>query len=58
MGKEKLISAFGLMNETVEASNIKKPRENNTAFLSGSWKLTGIWKMAEKFGPLLEDARD
>ena len=53
MGKE-VLSAFGLMNEKLEASNIKTT-ENNTAFLSGLE--TKASENAEKFGPLLEDAR-
>lgn len=53
MGKE-VLSAFGLMNEKLEASNVKTT-ENNTAFLSGLE--TKASENAEKFGPLLEDAK-
>ncbi|MDL5510837.1 gliding motility protein GldM [Arenibacter sp. M-2] len=53
MGKE-VLSAFGLMNEKLEASNIKTT-ENNMAFLSGLE--TKASENAEKFGPLLEDAK-
>lgn len=53
MSKE-VLAAFGLMNEKLEASNIKTS-ENNVAFLSGLE--TKASENAEKFGPLLEDAR-
>ncbi|MEH6682177.1 MAG: gliding motility protein GldM [Sediminicola sp.] len=53
MSKE-VLSAFGLMNEKLEASN-KKTTENNLAFLSGLE--TKASENEEKFGPLLQDAR-
>lgn len=53
MGKE-VLSAFGLMNEKLEASNVKTT-ENNMAFLSGLE--TKASENKEKFGPLLEDAK-
>ena len=53
MSKE-VLSAFGLMNEKLEASNIKTT-ENNVAFLSGLE--TKASENAEKFGPLLKDAK-
>lgn len=53
MGKE-VLSAFGLMNEKLEASNLKTT-ENNLAFLSGLE--TKAAENKEKFGPLLEDAK-
>ena len=53
MSKE-VLAAFGLMNEKLEASNIKT-EENNLAFLGGLE--TKASENAEKFGPLLEDAK-
>ena len=53
MSKE-VLSAFGLLNEKLEASNAKTT-ENNLAFLSGLE--TKASENNEKFGPLLEDAR-
>src|SRR5690554_782269 len=53
MGKE-VLSAFGLMNEKMEASNVKTT-ENNMAFLSGLE--TKAAENDAKFGPLLEDAK-
>jgi gliding motility-associated protein GldM len=53
MSKE-VLAAFGLMNEKLEASNAKT-EENNLAFLNGLE--TKASENAEKFGPLLEDAR-
>ena len=53
MSKE-VLAAFGLMNEKLEASNAKTT-ENNLAFLNGLE--TKASENAEKFGPLLEDAR-
>ena len=53
MSKE-VLSAFGLLNEKLEASNIKTT-ENNLAFLNGLE--TKASENNEKFGPLLEDAR-
>ncbi|HUH45772.1 MAG TPA: gliding motility protein GldM [Arenibacter sp.] len=53
MGKE-VLSAFGLMNEKMEASNVKTT-ENNLAFLSGLE--TKAAENSAKFGPLLEDAK-
>ncbi len=53
MSKE-VLSAFGLLNEKLEASNIKTT-ENNLAFLNGLE--TKAAENNEKFGPLLEDAR-
>ncbi|MDX1363416.1 type IX secretion system motor protein PorM/GldM [Arenibacter latericius] len=53
MGKE-VLSAFGLMNEKLEASNVKTT-ENNLAFLSGLE--TKASENNEKFGPLLADAK-
>jgi gliding motility-associated protein GldM len=53
MSKE-VLAAFGLMNEKLEASNVKTT-ENNLAFLSGLE--TKASENAEKFGPLLEDAQ-
>ncbi len=53
MSKE-VLSAFGLMNEKLEASN-DKTSENNVAFLTGLE--TKASENAEKFGPLLEDAK-
>ncbi len=53
MSKE-VLSAFGLLNEKLEASN-KKTTENNLAFLSGLE--TKATENAEKFGPLLKDAQ-
>ncbi|MGB5556025.1 MAG: gliding motility protein GldM [Flavobacteriaceae bacterium] len=53
MSKE-VLSAFGLMNEKLEASNAKTT-ENNVAFLSGLE--TKASENAEKFGPLLQDAK-
>lgn len=53
MSKE-VLSAFGLMNEKLEASNVKTT-ENNLAFLGGLE--TKASENKEKFGPLLEDAK-
>ena len=53
MSKE-VLAAFGLMNEKLEASNIKTS-ENNVAFLTGLE--TKASENAEKFGPLLKDAK-
>ncbi|MEA1785503.1 gliding motility protein GldM [Arenibacter sp. GZD96] len=53
MSKE-VLSAFGLMNEKLEASN-QKTTENNLAFLSSLE--TKAEENAEKFGPLLKDAK-
>ncbi|MBT8205723.1 MAG: gliding motility protein GldM [Eudoraea sp.] len=53
MSKE-VLAAFGIMNEKLEASNMKTS-ENNVAFLSGLE--TKASENAEKFGPLLEDAK-
>lgn len=53
MSKE-VLAAFGIMNEKLEASNIKTS-ENNVAFLSGLE--TKAAENTEKFGPLLEDAK-
>ncbi len=53
MSKE-VLAAFGIMNEKLEASNVKTSA-NNTAFLSGLE--TKASENAEKFGPLLEDAK-
>ncbi len=53
MSKE-VLAAFGIMNEKLEASNTKTS-ENNVAFLSGLE--TKASENAEKFGPLLEDAK-
>lgn len=53
MSKE-VLAAFGLMNEKLEASNIKTS-ENNLAFLAGLE--TKASENSEKFGPLLEDAK-
>ncbi|MBT8235032.1 MAG: gliding motility protein GldM [Bacteroidia bacterium] len=53
MSKE-VLAAFGLMNEKLEASNAKTT-ENNVAFLTGLE--TKASENAEKFGPLLEDAK-
>ncbi len=54
MSKE-VLAAFGLMNEKLEASNNIKTEENNLAFLGGLE--TKASENAEKFGPLLEDAK-
>ena len=53
MSKE-VLAAFGLMNEKLEASNAKTT-ENNIAFLTGLE--TKASENAEKYGPLLEDAK-
>ena len=53
MSKE-VLSAFGLMNEKLEASNVKTT-ENNVAFLTGLE--TKASENSEKFGPLLKDAQ-
>ena len=53
MSKE-VLAAFGLMNEKLEASNVKTT-ENNQAFLAGLE--TKASENAEKFGPLLKDAQ-
>ncbi len=53
MSKE-VLSAFGLMNEKLEASNVKTA-ENNVAFLTGLE--TKASENNEKFGPLLKDAK-
>lgn len=53
MGKE-VLSAFGLLNEKLEASNTKTT-ENNLAFLTGLE--TKASENKEKFGPLFEKAK-
>ncbi len=53
MSKE-VLAAFGLMNEKLEASNVKTS-ENNVAFLTGLE--TKASENEEKFGPLLKDAK-
>ncbi len=53
MGKE-VLSAFGLMNEKLEASNVKTT-ENNLAFLNGLE--TKAAENEVRYGPLLEDAK-
>ena len=53
MSKE-VLAAFGLMNEKLEASNVKTT-ENNQAFLAGLE--TKASENAEKYGPLLKDGQ-
>ena len=53
MSKE-VLAAFGIMNEKLEVSNAKTS-ESNLAFLSGLE--TKASENAEKFGPLLKDAK-
>ncbi len=53
MSKE-VLAAFGIMNEKLEASNAKTT-ESNLAFLGGLE--TKASENAEKFGPLLQDAK-
>ncbi len=53
MSKE-VLSAFGLMNEKLTASNAKTT-ENNLAFFDGLQ--TKASEQPEKFGPLFEDAK-
>lgn len=53
MSKE-VLSAFGLLNEKLEASNVKAT-ENNLAFLGGLE--TKASENEAKFGPLLADAK-